>query len=30
VRLIPGMPEEITYPPFTSNLLAAGLGPTAP
>jgi len=24
------MPEEITYPPFTSNLLAAGLGPTAP
>ena len=30
VQLIPGMPEELTFPPFTSNLLAAGLGPTAP
>ncbi len=30
VQLIPGMPEELTYPPFTANLLAGGLGPTAP
>ncbi len=30
VQLIPGMPEELPFPPFTSNLLAAGLGPTAP
>lgn len=30
VQIIPGMPEEITFPPFTSNLLAAGLGPTGP
>ena len=30
VQLIPGMPQELTFPPFTSNLLAAGLGPTAP
>ncbi len=30
VQLIPGMPEELTFPPFASNLLAAGLGPTAP
>ena len=26
----PGMPEELTYPPFTANQLAGGLGPTAP
>ena len=30
VQLIPGMPEELTFPPFTSNQLAGGLGPTSP
>ena len=27
---IPGMPSGFTYPPFTTSLLAAGLGPTSP
>ncbi|MBC8159449.1 MAG: pilus assembly protein, partial [Alphaproteobacteria bacterium] len=25
---VPGMPDHITYPPFTTNQLAGGMGPT--